>query len=165
MGSPMALLNLTLSDLERSKSRSLRFSVVGHMYEIDISASNNITTLTWMSQRELVGRWGFPLSQRPFSLLWHLALWECLYKYFYSAAAMYANAVIDFITLLCSWKCLLILAKARQLYITNPTKQMAVRKDVTPSNRYTKSLPGVWVTAVVGVTSEKKKKKKNNVVK
>ena len=31
MGSPMAQLDLTLSNLEWSKSRSLRFSVVGNL--------------------------------------------------------------------------------------------------------------------------------------
>ncbi len=36
MTSPMALSNLTLTDFERSKSRSLRFSVVGYLYGIDI---------------------------------------------------------------------------------------------------------------------------------
>ncbi len=34
MASQMALSNLTLTNLERSKSRSLRFSVVGYLYGI-----------------------------------------------------------------------------------------------------------------------------------
>ena len=42
---PMALSNLTLTDLERPKSRSLRFSEVGYLYEIDIFASSNISTI------------------------------------------------------------------------------------------------------------------------
>ena len=58
MASPMALSNLTLTDFERSKSRSLRFSVVGHLYGIDIFASSNITTF-WMSQKGVCWRSGF----------------------------------------------------------------------------------------------------------
>ncbi len=50
MASLMTPSLLTLSDLERSKSRSLRFSVVGYLYGIDIFASSNITTI-WMSQK------------------------------------------------------------------------------------------------------------------
>ncbi len=53
MASPMALSNLTLTDLQRSKSRSLRFSVVGYLYGIVIFASSNITTI-WMSQRSFL---------------------------------------------------------------------------------------------------------------
>ncbi len=49
MASLMTSLLLTLSDLERSKSRSLRFSVAEYLYGIDIFASSNITTI-WMSQ-------------------------------------------------------------------------------------------------------------------
>ncbi len=38
MGSPMALSHLTLSDLERSKSSSLRVCVVADLYGIHIFA-------------------------------------------------------------------------------------------------------------------------------
>ncbi len=40
MAIPMALSNLTLTDLQRSKSISLRFSVVGYLYGIDTFASS-----------------------------------------------------------------------------------------------------------------------------
>ncbi len=52
--SPTALSNLTLTDLERSKSRSLRFSVVGNLYGIDIFASSNITTFLDVTKRCLL---------------------------------------------------------------------------------------------------------------
>ncbi len=58
MASPMVLSNLTLTDFERSKSRSLRFSVVGYLYGIDIFASSNITTI-WISQKAVCWRAGF----------------------------------------------------------------------------------------------------------
>ncbi len=58
MASPMALSNLTLTNLERSKSRSLRFSVVGYLNGIHIFASSNITTI-WMSQKGVCWRAGF----------------------------------------------------------------------------------------------------------
>ncbi len=58
MASPMALSNLTFTDLERSKLRSLRFSVVGYLYGIDIFASSNITTI-WMSQKGVCWAAGF----------------------------------------------------------------------------------------------------------
>ncbi len=58
MASPMALSNLTLTDLEGSKSRSLRFSVVAYLYGIDIFASSKITTI-WMSQKGVCWRAGF----------------------------------------------------------------------------------------------------------
>ncbi len=59
MASPMALSHLILTDLEGSKSRSLRFSVVGgYLYGIDIIASSNITTI-WMSQKGVCWRAGF----------------------------------------------------------------------------------------------------------
>ena len=67
MTSPMALSNLTLNDLERSKSRPLRFSVEGYLDGIDRFASSSTTTM-WMSQKVFVGGWGFPLSQRSFLL-------------------------------------------------------------------------------------------------
>ncbi len=69
MASPMALSNLTLTDLESSKSRSLRFSVVGYLYGIDLFASSNNMTI-WMSQKVFVGGRGFPLSQRSFLLMY-----------------------------------------------------------------------------------------------
>ncbi len=50
MVNPMALSNLTFTDLERSKSRSLRFSLVGYLYGIDLFASSNVMTI-WMSQK------------------------------------------------------------------------------------------------------------------
>ncbi len=50
MASPMELSDLTLTELQRSKSGSLRFLVVGYLYAIDIFASSNITTI-WMSQK------------------------------------------------------------------------------------------------------------------
>ena len=75
MASPMALIwsNLILTDLQRSKSRSLRFSVVGYLSGIDIFASSNITTI-WMSQEGVCWRAGFPLSQR-------FSCW--IYQFFY----------------------------------------------------------------------------------
>ena len=54
----MSLSNLTLTDLERLKSRSLRFSVVGYLYGIDIFASSNITIM-WISQKGVSWRAGF----------------------------------------------------------------------------------------------------------
>ncbi len=56
MAIPMALSNLTLTDLQRSKS--VRFSVVGYLYGIDIFASSNITTI-WKSQKGVCWRAGF----------------------------------------------------------------------------------------------------------
>ena len=67
MASPMALSNLTLTDLERSKSMSLRFSVVGYLHVIDIFASSDITNI-WMSQKGVCWRAGFALSQWSFLL-------------------------------------------------------------------------------------------------
>ncbi len=58
MASPMALSNLTLTDLERSKSRSLRYSVLGYPYGINMFASSNFTTI-WMSQKGVCWRAGF----------------------------------------------------------------------------------------------------------
>ncbi len=58
MASSMALSNLTLTDLERSKSRSLSFSVAGYLYGIDIFASSNNTTI-YMSQKGVCWRAGF----------------------------------------------------------------------------------------------------------
>ncbi len=58
MASPTALSNLTLTDLERSKTRSLRFSVVEYLYGIDIFASSNISII-WMSQKGVCWRAGF----------------------------------------------------------------------------------------------------------
>ncbi len=58
MASPMVLSNLTFTDLQRSKSRSLRFSVVGYLYGIDIFASSNITTIM-MSQKGVCWWAGF----------------------------------------------------------------------------------------------------------
>ncbi len=58
MAIPMALSNLTLTGLQRSKSRSLGFSVVGYLYGIDIFASSNIMTI-WKSQRGFCWRAGF----------------------------------------------------------------------------------------------------------
>ena len=52
MGSTMAASHLTLSDLERSKSRSLRFWLVGDLYGIHTYICQVfITPLIWMSQR------------------------------------------------------------------------------------------------------------------
>ncbi len=45
MAIPMALSNLTLTDLQRSKSRSLRFSEVGYL-GIDIFARSFVDTTT-----------------------------------------------------------------------------------------------------------------------
>ncbi len=58
MVSPMVLSNLTLTDLEWSKSMSLRFSVVGCLHGIDIFAGSNITTIC-MSQKGVCWRAGF----------------------------------------------------------------------------------------------------------
>ncbi len=77
MGSPVARLHLTLSDLERSSSRPLRYLVVGHLYAINIFASNNITALNWMSQKGVC--WRARISAVPVvflvfnlcSLIWH----------------------------------------------------------------------------------------------
>ncbi len=49
----MALSNLTLSE------RSLRISLVGPLYEINIFASSNITTLIWMSGKGVCWWAGF----------------------------------------------------------------------------------------------------------
>ncbi len=69
MASLMTPSLLTLSDIERSKSSSLRFSVLGYLYGIDIFASSNITTI-WMSQKKVFfGGQGFPLSQWSFLLM------------------------------------------------------------------------------------------------
>ncbi len=56
MASPMTSLLLTLSDLERSQSRSLRVSVVGDLYGIHIFANSSITTLIWMSHKGVCWR-------------------------------------------------------------------------------------------------------------
>ncbi len=55
MGSPMAPSNLTLSDLERSKSRSLRFWVVADLYGIHIFACSLLPPYSGCHRRELVG--------------------------------------------------------------------------------------------------------------
>ena len=68
MASLMTPSLLTLSDLERSKSRSLRFSVVGYLYGIDIFASSNITTI-WMSQKGVCWRAGFSAVPAVFLVL------------------------------------------------------------------------------------------------
>ena len=60
---------LTLRDLERSKSRSLRFWVVGHLYGIHIFASSNIATLIWMSQKGVCWQAGFPAVPAVFLVL------------------------------------------------------------------------------------------------
>ncbi len=71
MASPMALSNLTLTGLERSKSRSLRFSVVGYLYGIDIFASSSLILQPSGSHKKVfVGGRGFPLSQRSFLLFY-----------------------------------------------------------------------------------------------
>ena len=69
MGNPMALSNLTLSDLERSNSRSLRFWVIADMYSIQYICLRLITTIIWMSPKRIRCRRGFPLSQRSFLFL------------------------------------------------------------------------------------------------
>ncbi len=76
MASQIALLNLTLTDLERSKSRSLRFSVVRYLYPIDIFASSNVTTI-WMSQKGVCWQAGFSAVPAVF-----LVLSISLVKYF-----------------------------------------------------------------------------------
>ncbi len=62
----MALSNLTLTDLQRP--RSLRFSVVGYLYVIDIFASSNITTI-WKSQKGVCWRAGFSAVPAVFLVL------------------------------------------------------------------------------------------------
>ncbi len=62
--------HLTLSDLERSKSRSLRFWVVGDLYYMHIFASSLLSPSSGCHRRDFVGGWVFPLSQRSF--LFHL---------------------------------------------------------------------------------------------
>ncbi len=59
IGSLMARLDLTFSDFERSKSRSLRFWVVGDLYGIDIFASSSLHSLIWMSQKGVCWLPGF----------------------------------------------------------------------------------------------------------
>ncbi len=58
-------INFDLEQLERSRSRSLRFSVVGYLYGIDIFASSNITTF-WMSQNGVCWRAGFSAAPSVF---------------------------------------------------------------------------------------------------
>ncbi len=61
-----ALSNLTLSDLERSKSRSLRFSVVGDLYGIHMTylLAVILPPESGCHKREFVGGQGFPLAQQ-----------------------------------------------------------------------------------------------------
>ncbi len=54
----MAPLDLTFSDLERSKSRSLRIWLVRDLYSIDIFASSLLQPLIWMSQKRVCWRAG-----------------------------------------------------------------------------------------------------------
>ena len=68
MASLMTLSLLTLSDLKRSKSRSLRFSVVGYPYGIDIYLPAVILRPSGCHKKVLVDGRGFPLSQRSFLL-------------------------------------------------------------------------------------------------
>ena len=56
IGSLMAPLDLTLNDIERSKSWSVTFWVVGDLYGI---SQQLITTLIWMSQKRVRWRAGF----------------------------------------------------------------------------------------------------------
>ncbi len=65
----IVLSNLTLTDLQRSKSRSLRFSVVGYLYGIDIFASSNITTI-WKSQKGVCWRAGFSAVPAVFLVMY-----------------------------------------------------------------------------------------------
>ena len=71
MGSPMALSNLTLCDLERSKSRSLRFWVVADLCSIIYTyiCLWLISALIWMSQKNLLAA-GFSAVPAVF-LLFH----------------------------------------------------------------------------------------------
>ncbi len=72
MVSPMTSSVLTLSDLERSNSRSLRFRVVRELYGIDIFAHSNIANLIWMSQKGVCWLAGF--SAVPAVLLIYSAI-------------------------------------------------------------------------------------------
>ena len=56
IGSLMAPLDFTLDNLERSKSRSLTFWVVGDLYGI---CQQLTTTLIWMSKKRVCWRVGF----------------------------------------------------------------------------------------------------------
>ncbi len=71
MGSPMALSNLTLCDLERSKSRSLGFWVVADLCSIIYTyiCLWLISALIWMSQKNLLAA-GFSAVPAVF-LLFH----------------------------------------------------------------------------------------------
>ncbi len=71
MASLMTPSLLTLRDLERSKPRSLRFSVVGYltMYGIYIFASSNITII-WMSQKGVCWRAGFSAVPAVFLVIY-----------------------------------------------------------------------------------------------
>ena len=84
----MALSNLILSDLERSKARSLRFSVIGDLDGIHTFASSSITTLIWMSQKAVCWQAGFPLSQRSFLLLLDFLHKHIVHTHSYCKAAV-----------------------------------------------------------------------------
>ena len=66
----MASSRLTLSDLESSNSRSLRFWVEGDLNGINIFTRSNITTLFRCHRRyrSLLAGGGFPLSQQSLLL-------------------------------------------------------------------------------------------------
>ncbi len=55
----MAPLDLTFSDLERSKSRSFKIWLVRDLYGIDIFVSSLLQPLIWMSQKRVCWRAGF----------------------------------------------------------------------------------------------------------
>ncbi len=78
MAIPKALSKLTLTDLQRSKSRSLRFWVVWYLYGIDIFASSNITTI-WRSQKGVCWRAGFCAIPEVFLVI----NWFCLLQHMY----------------------------------------------------------------------------------
>ncbi len=104
MRSPMPLSNLTLSDLERSKSRSVRY--------INTFASSSITTLIWMSQKAVCWRAG-GIFRCPSCL-------SCLIsycQYFLRNAFLKTNEThVTTIVLLCSLQAELINYSRCQLY-------------------------------------------------
>ncbi len=69
---PTTPWHLTLSNFERSYSWSVRVSVVGDMYSINIFANSLLPPLSEY-KRDFVARRGFRLSQRSFLLLFHTA--------------------------------------------------------------------------------------------
>ncbi len=95
--SPMTSSLLTLSDLERSKSRSLEFWVEGDLHGIDILASCYITTLIWMSQKVVCWRAGFPLSCLNKDVFFSISF--CFFLFFFLFSFLYFFLLFTFFLL------------------------------------------------------------------